>query len=329
MRCEATGFIGRMELTDRCLVTGGAGFIGAGVVRALIHRGYDVTVLDSGVAAGFGYVDESSVRLVRGDVGDREAVESALEDCGSIIHLAAQTSVPDSIGAPLDDLRTNVDASLALLDAARHRGIRRFVFASSNAVVGGHASPMHEGLTPFPVSPYGAAKASVEAYLRAYWQAYAFEGVALRFANAYGPWSAHKSSVISAFVKAYLRGGPLLLRGGGHQTRDFVHLDDVVSAVMTSLDAPAEAVAGEVFQVGSGQETSLLELADVLFSVGGGEVAIDHQPASPGDVARNFSDVSKAQSVLGYAPRIELRDGMAATLEWFRANWLVNGLPPA
>ncbi len=314
---------------ERCLVTGGAGFVGVGVVRALVARGCEVTVLDNGVAAGFGYVEQSSVRLIKADVGDREGVKSALEGCRSVIHLAAQTSVPDSIGDPLEDLRSNVEASVILLDAARNHGVRRFVFASSNAVVGGHPSPMHEGLTPFPVSPYGAAKASVEAYLRAYWQAYELEGVALRFANAYGPWSAHKSSVASAFIKAYLRGGPLLLRGGGHQTRDFVHLDDIVSALMLSLDAPVEAVAGEVFQVGSGQETSLLELADVLFAVGGGAVAIDHQSASAGDVARNVSDISKARGVLGYSPRVELREGMASTLEWFRANWQIPGLPPA
>lgn len=309
------------ELTVRYLVTGGAGFIGSSVVRALVGRGDDVVILDSGIAAGFDHVANTGARVVEADIRDAEAVARAADGCSAIVHLAAQASVPESMADPLTDLATNVDASVSLLEAARALGVRRFVFASSNAVVGGHPPPAHELLVPFPVSPYGAAKASIEAYLSAYHKAYGLTGVSLRFANAYGPWSSHKTSVVAAFAKAYLRGGPLIIRGTGRQTRDFVHVDDVTSGVLACLDAPADKVANEVFQVGTGRETSLLELCRLLFEAGGQEVPIAHAAPSPGDVPRNVSDIGKARRVLGYSPRVSLGAGLFQTLEWFRGHW--------
>jgi UDP-glucose 4-epimerase len=302
-------------------VTGGAGFIGASVVRALVALGDEVVVLDSGIAAGFGYITGTGARLVEADVRDVAALELALAGCSAVVHLAAQPSVPHSIAEPLADISVNLDGSLRLLDAARREGIRRFVFASSNASIGGHRPPARESLPADPVSPYGAAKAATEAYLRAYAHAYGMETVALRFANAFGPWSGHKSSVVAAFIRAYLGGGPLIIRGNGAQTRDFVHSDDVSSAVLAGLDAPGSRVAGEVFQVGTGRETSLVELARLLFTAGGHEVGITFEEAAPGDVPRNVSDIEKARRVLGYAPRVELGEGLRQTLGWFRDNW--------
>lgn len=306
------------ELGDRYLVTGGAGFVGAAVTAALLDRGDEVTVLDSGVAGGFGHVESTHARLVKADIRDRRAVAEAIVGCRAVVHLAAQTSVPESITMPLEDLQVNLVATVELLELARKAGVGRIVFASSNAAVGGHPPPAHEDLIPDPVSPYGAAKASAEAYLRAYHHVHGIEGVALRFANAYGPRSAHKSSVVAAFVRAYLDGGPIVIRGDGRQTRDFVHVTDVTSVVVAALDAPSASVAGEVFQVGTGRETAVLELAEQLFEVGGHSVQIEHQPPSAGDVPRNVSDISKAQRILNYEPRVALRDGLADTLDWFR-----------
>lgn len=306
------------ELGDRYLVTGGAGFVGAAVTTALLDRGDEVTVLDSGVAGGFGHVESTRAQLVKADIRNRSSVAAALVGCRAVVHLAAQTSVPESISTPLDDLQVNLVATVELLELARAAGVGRIVFASSNAAVGGHPPPAHEDLVPDPVSPYGAAKASGEAYLRAYHHAYGVDGVALRFANAYGPRSAHKSSVVAAFVRAYLEGGPIVIRGDGHQTRDFVHVTDVTSVVVACLDAQSVDVAGQVFQVGTGRETSVLELAAELFEVGGRAVRIEHLPPSAGDVPRNVSDISKARRVLRYEPRVALRDGLADTLDWFR-----------
>ena len=220
------------RLTSRVLITGGAGFIGAGVVRALLERGDAVVVFDSGAAAGFGYLGETGAEIVEAGLLDVAALDRAVVGCDSIVHLAGQTSVPNSVADPVADAAINVDGSIGLLEAARAHGINRFVFASSNAVVAGHPPPTNEEMTPNPVAPYGAAKASVEAYLRAYGAAYGLEGVALRFANAYGPRSAHKTSVVAAFVRAYLSGGPLVIRGDGHQTRDFVYVSDVAAAIV-------------------------------------------------------------------------------------------------
>lgn len=283
-------------------------------------RGDEVAVVDSGAAAGFDYLAGSGASIIRADIRDRSKLLGAVQDCAGVVHLAAQASVPQSIADPLGDLQINVDATLKLLEAVRTAGGMRVVFASSNAVIGGHPPPAHEGLVPYPVSPYGAAKAAVESYLRAYGQAYGQVAVALRFANAYGPWSAHKTSAVPAFVKAYLAGGPLTLRGTGRQTRDFVYLDDVVGAIVACLDAPEALIAGEVFQVGTGRETSLHDLIELLFEVGGGRVNIAQLEPSPGDVARNVSDISKLRSVLGYEPAVALRDGLARTVEWFRAR---------
>jgi UDP-glucose 4-epimerase len=307
-------------LADRILVTGGAGLVGATVTRLLLDRGDEVTVLDSGVAAGFSALDGTSARLVRGDIRDRAQVEAALDGCTAIIHLAAQASVPGSIAEPVEDLEINVRGSLNLLETARATGIRRIVFSSSSSVVAGHPPPTHELLVPNPVSPYGAAKAAVEAYLRAYTAAYGLEGVSLRFSNAYGPWSRHKTSVVASFIRAYLDGGPLIVNGDGTQTRDFVHTSDVAAAVLAALDGPTDKVAGETFQVATGVETSLLSLAREIFRAGGGDVPIEHRPPSAGDVPRNVSDISKARRLLGYEPRTQLSQGIAQTLQWFRGH---------
>ena len=309
------------ELSRAFLITGGAGFIGAAIVRALLERGDRVVVLDSGVAAGFGYVEATAAQVVRAELEDRRTVDALLADCDAVVHLAARTSVPASVDEPLADFKVNVTGSLGLLEAARISSVRRIVFASSSSVTAGHGPPAREDLVPSPLAPYGAAKAAIEFYLRAYQRAYEQEGVSLRFANAYGPRAAHKTSVIAAFVKAYLRGGPLIIRGDGHQTRDFVHVDDVTRAVVACLDAPAAVVAGEVFQIGTGTETSLRELVALLFEVGGAEVPVKFEPPSAGDARRNVSDVSKARRDLGYEPQVSLRDGLARTLEWFRDNW--------
>jgi UDP-glucose 4-epimerase len=303
---------------SRIVVTGGAGFIGVSVVDALVGRGDDVVVLDSGVAAGLGHVQRSDVRLVEADVRDGDAVAAALTGAAAVVHLAAHTVHAESIADPTLNFEVNVRGTLNVLEAARGRGIRRVVLASSNAVVAGHGPPTNEDQPPNPVSPYGASKAAAEAYLRAYTHAYGIDGVALRFANAYGPRSAHKPSVISSFIRAYLGGGPLRIHGSGDQTRDFVYVDDVRDAIVACLDAPASTISGATFQVGTGRETSLNELAELLFDVGSGPVAVEHRAALHGDVPRNVSDATRLNGALGFRPRVDLREGLGRTLDWFR-----------
>jgi UDP-glucose 4-epimerase len=290
------------------------------VTHALLERGDAVTVFDSGVAAGFDSIDGTAAQIVRGDIRDARLVAETVARASAVVHLAAQTGIPESISNPQLDAAVNVQGSLNILEAVRIDGPRRLVFASSNSVVAGWDPPVHEGLVPRPMSPYGAGKAAIEAYLHAYHAAYGLQTVALRFSNVYGPWSAHKTSVVARFMRAYLDGGPLVINGSGAQTRDFLYATDVALGVLLALDAPAERVGGEVFHLATGVETSLLELAETLFEVGGRRVEIEHRPASTGDVARNVSDIGKARRALGYEPQLDLRIGLARTLAWFREH---------
>jgi UDP-glucose 4-epimerase len=217
-------------------------------------------------------------------------------------------------------MEQNVVGSVGLLEAARAAGVERFLFASSNAAVGlSPVQPVHESVTPHPVSPYGAAKLAVEGYLAAYAEAYGMVTTAVRFSNSYGPYSLHKISVVAAFLKAYLTDRPLVVYGDGSQTRDFVHVDDIVRQLTLTLDAPAEAVRGQVFQAGTGRETTVAALAETVLKVGKRPGRIERRPPRAGDVARSYSDVTKADRVLGYRPQVELADGISRTLTWFES----------
>ena len=306
----------------RILVTGGAGFIGASLVRALEAAGDTVTVVDDGRAAGTAFVRGTAAPVVSGDVGRLSAngeMERLLAGTDAIVHLAARTGVPASIADPAADWADNVVASLALLDLARRSGVERFVFASSNAAVGAAEGPISENTVPRPTSPYGAAKLAVEGYLSAFADSYGMASVAIRFANVYGPYALHKRSVISSFLLAGLRGRPLTVYGDGSQARDLVHVDDLVSLIRASLDAPSERVAGRIFQGGSGMRTPIGELATLVSDVLGGDVPVVHQPARTGDVAGAACDLSLATQQVGYRPQVELRAGIASVAGWFRA----------
>lgn len=211
----------------------------------------------------------------------------------------------------------NVAQSLALLDAARRAGVRRFVMASSNAAAGDHEPPADESDLPHPLSPYGASKLAAEAYCQAYAATYGLAACALRFSNAYGPYSLHKKSVVAAWLRLALAGEPITIHGDGRQTRDFVFAGDLAAAVVAALDAPAEAVAGEIFQAGTGRETTINGLAAAIGAAVGRPLEIVHGPARAGDVRRNVSRVDKAAGRLGYRARIPLDEGLAVTARWY------------
>jgi UDP-glucose 4-epimerase len=304
----------------RVLVTGGAGFIGAALVRELERAGHRVRVLDDGRACGFGHLQGTAAELIEGDV---LAVDlgPALAGVDAVIHLAAQTGVGASIEDPLEDMRENVNATVRLLEASRAAAVGRFVLASSAAVLGGGPVPAREDAPPRPASPYGAAKLAAEGYLSAYHHSFGLPTTTLRFANAYGPRAAHKTSVVPSFIRHALSGRLLRIHGDGSQTRDFVHVDDIVQALTRVLDAPAEAVAGRIFHAGSGRETSVGELAEaVLAATGSAPATIEHLLPRPGEVKRSALDIGAARSVLGYEPKVALEAGIASTVAWFRGH---------
>jgi UDP-glucose 4-epimerase len=301
------------------LITGGAGFIGSSVARLLVERGDRVRVFDDLSIGHRAYLDGVDHELIVAGLADTDAVRDGVRSVDAVVHLAALASIPDSIAEPVGTFKVNVTHLLDVLDIARREGVSRFVFASSNAAVGNHEPPASENDLPHPISPYGASKLAGEALCQAFAASYGIAACALRFANVYGPFSLHKQSVVAAWLRAVLAGKALVVNGDGEQTRDFIYVEDIARAVLAVLDAPSAAVAGEVFQVGTGRETTINELAAAVGQATRRKVEIRHRPSRAGDVPRNVSRVDKVAERLGYRARVPLADGLRVTADWFGA----------
>jgi UDP-glucose 4-epimerase len=284
-----------------------------------VERGDRVRVLDDLSVGNRGYLAGVPHDLIEASLADPSAVAGAVAGVDAVVHLAARAGIPDSVTNPIGTFEANVSQTLGLLDAARLAAVGRFVFASSNAAAGDHPPPADETDLPHPVSPYGASKLAGEAYCQAYAATYGLAACALRFSNAYGAFSLHKRSVVAAWMRAALAGEPITINGDGEQTRDFVHVDDLAAAVMTALDAPADTVAGEIFQAGTGRETTVNELADAIGRATGRPLEVRRGPDRQGDVRSNVSRVDKAASRLGYRATVDLEEGLARTARWYEA----------
>jgi UDP-glucose 4-epimerase len=296
------------------LVTGGCGFIGANLVRHLSGKGYKIKVLDNlstGEKENLPTADSQllATDLVIGDIRDQDIVSQAVEGADAVVHLAAHTSVTESLDNPKEDWDINVNGTLKLLEACRLKGIKAFIFASSNAVLGEQPPPVDEMNMPKPLSPYGASKLAGEALCSAYHHAFGLNTVCLRFANCYGPYSEHKTSVITRFINWTRQDKAFTIYGDGEQTRDFIHVDDVCQAIYLCL-ATTDQISGEVFQIASGVETSINELANIIKEIVGVSVQILYKPKRSGEIERNYSDITKAKRVLGFEPKIKLRQGL-------------------
>jgi len=298
------------------LVTGGAGFIGSTLTRLLLERGYDVRVFDDLSSGSPDHLDGLDVELVTGDVRDLDALTAAAAGVDAMFHLAAGAGVVDSIQRPIENFDLNARGTLLALWAARESGVGRFVFSSSNAPLGDNAYPASEDKPLAPLSPYGAGKATGEAYCSAFHGAYGLDAVAVRFSNAYGPRSGRKTNVIPLFIRRIMAGEPLTIYGDGTQTRDFVYVSDLANGLIRA--AEADGVGGEVFQLASGVETSLNDLVRMLGEVSGTSPEVRHEPPRAGEIQRNYSLIEKARSRLGHAPEVPLADGLARTWDWFQ-----------
>jgi UDP-glucose 4-epimerase len=321
------------------LVTGGCGFIGTALIRSLMEEGgHSVRVVDN-LAVGTredlsaaGDFDEVSserlgpmpsgapVELVVGGITDEDLALRAAQGADVIVHLAANTGVLPSVEDPRSDCMSNVVGTLNYLEAARHAGVGRFIFASSGGTVIGEAEPpIHEEMVPHPVAPYGASKLAGEGYCSAYFQTFGIGTVALRFGNVYGPLSGHKNSVVARFIKRAMSGEVLEIYGDGTQTRDFIYVDDLIRAVR--LSATVDGVGGEVFQIATSAETTVQELTDrllpALAAAGIKDSEVRKTPARKGEVRRNYADTSKAQRMLGWKAEVGLDEGLRRTVDWF------------
>jgi UDP-glucose 4-epimerase len=293
------------------LVTGGTGFIGSHLVRELAPEN-EVTVLDLSPADGSTELPET-VRFVEGDVRDEEALARAGEGVDLIYHLAANVSVERSVEEPVWSHSVNVGGTLEVLEFAREVGAR-VVFASSAAVYGDPEHlPVAESDRMDPRSPYGIEKLAGDGYVRRYADLYGVETVALRFFNVFGPGqSSEYAGVITAFVENAAAGQPLTVHGDGEQTRDFVHVEDVVQACLL---AGATDRVGEAYNVATGREVSVNNLARTVLDVADATVDVVHTDPRPGDIDRSCADVEKARDHLGFEPSVTLVDGLGGLLK--------------
>jgi UDP-N-acetylglucosamine/UDP-N-acetyl-alpha-D-glucosaminouronate 4-epimerase len=304
------------------LVTGGAGFIGSSLVRAMAADGHSVRVLDdlsTGRAANLDGV-AGDVELLEGDVRDQAAVAKAVGGAEVVHHLAALPSVARSVADPRTSHEVNVDGTLNLLLAAAEAGVRRLVFASSSSVYGDTpVLPKHEDMPVSPRSPYAASKLAAEAYCRAFAQVSPLQTVCLRFFNVFGPRqdpASQYAAVVPRFVTRMLAGQPAQVTGDGRQTRDFTFVDNAVQACRLAAAAGPEA-AGEAMNVGCGDRISVLDLVELVNDLLARRVEPEFVPARPGDVRDSQAAVAKAERLIGYRPLVPVRDGVAATVRWF------------
>jgi UDP-glucose 4-epimerase len=305
--------------SDAVLVTGGAGFVGATLVRRLVASGYRVRVIDNLTTGTAEHLAGVDAELVTGDIRDPGALDSALRGMDSVIHLAAAGSVIGSVQDPAMNFDVNVNGTFQVLDAARRAGIGTTVQASTGgALIGDANPPVNEQSLPKPISPYGASKLAGEGYAHAFAQTYGIRTTAIRFGNVYGPWCDRKRGVLNVFFESLHDGRPMVVYGDGTSSRDYVHVDDIAQALQLALEA-GHLPGGAVLHAASGIETSITELAELCRdSAGLPEHPIEYRPARPGEVGRNFASYDLAHELLGYSPTVKREDGIPRLWEWFR-----------
>jgi UDP-glucose 4-epimerase len=298
------------------LITGAAGFLGSSLANLLAREGHQVRGIDD-LSTGDPQALGPDVHFTRGDVSDRPKLWTLLQEVDVVYHLAARVSVPESVLYPRDYNNVNVGGTVALMEAMRDVGVRRVVLASSGAVYGDlGAQTLTESITPNPRSPYAVSKLAAEYYVRTIGGLWGIETVSLRIFNAYGPGQhlpASHPPVVPHYLKQALRGGTLVAHGDGSQTRDYVYVDDVISALVAAATAPH--INGLVINVGSGVETSVRDLIKSVLEVTGGKAEVIYNAQTSGGVSRMRADLSLAKEKLGYRPSIKLEDGLRLTIK--------------
>ena len=299
------------------LITGAAGFLGSALANQLAREGHQVRGLDD-LSTGDPQALSPDVHFTRGDVSDRPKLWTLLQEVDVVYHLAARVSVPESILYPRDYNLVNVGGTVALMEAMRDVGVRRVVLASSGAVYGdlGEQPLLAETATPNPRSPYAVSKLAAEYYVRTIGGLWNIETIGLRIFNAYGPGQhlpASHPPVVPYFLRQAQRSGTLVVHGDGSQTRDYVYVDDVVSAMVAASTAPN--IDGLVINVGSGTETSVRNLVKRVLDATGGNPEVIYNSQTSGGVSRMAADISCARDKLNFRPSIKLSDGLRLTLQ--------------
>jgi UDP-glucose 4-epimerase len=304
----------------KTLVTGGGGFIGSNVVRALLARGDDVRVLDNfatGIRANLAGL-EHDVELVEGDLRSYERVHAAVRGVEVVFHQGALPSVPRSVQDPLTTTAVNVEGTLNVLLAARDEGVRRIVNASSSSVYGNSGTfPRVESEAPDPISPYAVAKLAAERFCTSFSRVYGMEIVSLRYFNVFGPRqdpTSQYAAVVPRFIRAIASDEAVTVYGDGEQSRDFTFVDNVVSANLLAADAAG--LGGEILNVATGHSVTVNALADAIGALLGEDVERSHEPAREADVQASWADIGEARRLLGYEPQVDFAEGLRRTADY-------------
>jgi UDP-glucose 4-epimerase len=304
----------------KVLVTGGAGFIGSNLARALLARGDDVRVLDNFSTGSRGNLAglDRDVDLVEGDLRSYERVHAAVRGVDVVFHQGALPSVPRSVQDPLTTTAVNVEGTLNVLLAARDEGVRRIVNASSSSVYGnGGELPRAESQLPDPISPYAVAKLAAERFCTSFSRVYAMEIVSLRYFNVFGPRqdpTSQYSAVVPRFIRAIAAGEPVTVYGDGEQSRDFTYVDNVVGANLLAADAGG--VSGEIVNVATGGSTTVNQLADTIGRLLSRPVEKVFEPERQADVRASWASIEQARRLLTYEPRVDLEEGLTHTSDF-------------
>jgi nucleoside-diphosphate-sugar epimerase len=309
---------------DCFLVTGGAGFIGSHIVKALVRRNKKVRVLDNFLTGKRENLVEVRKRIdiIEGDIRDFEACRKAVRGISCVLHQAALPSVQRSVMDPLTTNEINITGTLNLLFAAKEAGARRFVFASSSSVYGDNPIlPKKEGFEGKPLSPYAVSKQAGEYYCQLYSGLYGMETISLRYFNVFGPRqdpNSHYSAAIPLFIKKILQRESPLVYGDGEQSRDFTYVDNIVEANI--LASEAAITPGETVNIACGKSISINSLLKLINQILESEVAATYVARRPGEILHSLADISKAREVLSYTPYVTQNDGLKRTIAWYRRH---------
>lgn len=307
------------KANSNVLVTGGAGFIGSHLVQALLKKGYQVTVFDNFTTGKLDNLNNAiknpNFRITKGDVRNPIELQRAFKNTHAIVHLAAQIDVATSVKDPVATHDINTTGTVNVLQTAIEKHVERLVFASSTAIYGDNPHlPLTEDLPPLPLSPYAASKAAAEAYIKAYTDCYKLNAIILRFFNVYGRGNEKNpySGVIAKFITRAQKNEPLIIEGDGEQTRDFIHVSDVVRALLLALEQTN--LKGETFNICTGTPVSINQLAEATKAATANKLSVTHVPPRNGDIRKNYGNPSKATAKLGFTSTINLEQGLKMLL---------------
>jgi nucleoside-diphosphate-sugar epimerase len=307
------------------LVTGAAGFIGRSIAAELLARGETVRGIDNFITGKReNLIGLEAMEFIDGDIADPAACAKACEGVEIVFHEAALASVPRSVEDPVATNVACVDGTLNLLVAAKDAGVRRVIYAGSSAAYGDAATlPKHEGMVPDPISPYAVAKLAGEHYLRSFTRVYGLETVVLRYFNVFGPFQdpmSHYSGVLAIFCRRMLAGEPITIHGDGEQSRDFTYIENVVHGNLLAAAAPADKVSGKMMNLATGSRSTLNQTFEILRELTGYTGQPTYGPSRAGDIRDSLADIGRAKELLGYEPKVDFREGLRRTVEWYKTG---------